>query len=56
LKGIRRDQECNSNEDIEEAITVGANDLTFEDGQCVFPNWVRSVTCIIENGRESPLE
>jgi hypothetical protein len=38
LKRNLRDKECNSNEDIEEAITVGKNDFTFNNVQLVLQN------------------
>jgi hypothetical protein len=55
LKEILRDQECNSNEDIEAAMMAGGNDLAFDEVQGVFQKWMRSGTCIIENGREYTL-
>jgi hypothetical protein len=33
LKVILKDEDCNMNQDIEEAITVGGNHLTFDDMQ-----------------------
>jgi hypothetical protein len=41
LKGIMKDREFHSHEEIEEAIPVAWNDLTFEDVQNIFYDWMR---------------
>jgi hypothetical protein len=35
-----KDREFHSHDDIEEAITVAWNDLTFEDVQSIFYDWM----------------
>jgi hypothetical protein len=56
LNGILRDQRWNSNEDLNESGTVVGHDLTFDEAQRLFQNWMRGVTCIIENRGEHTLE
>jgi hypothetical protein len=51
-QGIFPDREFTSSEEIEEAITMAWNDLTFEDGHTVFRNWISHLVEVIENGRE----
>jgi transposase len=41
LKGIMKDRKFHSHEEIEEAITVAWDDLTFEDVQSIFYDWMR---------------
>jgi hypothetical protein len=36
LKGILKDQEFHSHDEIEEAITMAGNDFTFDEVQSVF--------------------
>jgi hypothetical protein len=40
LKEILKDREFNSSDEIEEAIADAWNDLTFDDVQSVFQNWM----------------
>jgi hypothetical protein len=40
LKGIQEDRELHSHDEIEEAITMAWNDLTFDEIQSVFRNWM----------------
>jgi hypothetical protein len=49
LKGILKDREFHSHEGIDEAITVAWNDLTFEDVQSIFYNWMRRLAWVIEH-------
>jgi histone-lysine N-methyltransferase SETMAR len=50
LKGILKDEEFHSHDEIEEAITMAWNDLTFDEGQSVFHNWMNRLRRVIENG------
>jgi hypothetical protein len=43
LKGIFKDPEFTSSDDIEEAIALAWNDLTFEDVQSVLCNWMSRI-------------
>jgi hypothetical protein len=47
-----KDCEFHSHDEIEEAITVAWNDLTFEDVPSVFYNWMRRLALVVENERE----
>jgi hypothetical protein len=49
LKGILKDGEFHSHDEIEEAIMVAWNDLTFEDGQSIFYDWMRRLAAVIEH-------
>jgi hypothetical protein len=51
-----KDGEFHSHEEIEEAITVAWNDLTFEDVQSTFYNWMRHLAWVIEHEGEYILE
>jgi hypothetical protein len=51
-----KDREFHSHNEIEEAITVVWNDLTFEDFQSIFYNWMRRLALVIENEGEYILE
>jgi hypothetical protein len=51
-----KDREFHSHDKIEEAIPVAWNDLTFEDVQSVFYNWMRRLALVIENEGEYLLE
>jgi hypothetical protein len=44
LKGIMKDREFHSHEELEEAIMVVWADLTFEDVQSIFYDWIRRLT------------
>jgi hypothetical protein len=46
------DREFHSHEEIEEAITVAWNDLTFEDVQSIFYDWMRRLALVIEHKGE----
>jgi hypothetical protein len=52
LKGILKGQEFHSNDEIEEVITMAWNDLTFDEVQSAFPNWMNRLRCFIKNGGE----
>jgi histone-lysine N-methyltransferase SETMAR len=56
LKGIMKDGEFYSHEEIEEAITVAWNDLIFEDVQSIFYDWMRRLAWVIEHEGEYILE
>jgi hypothetical protein len=56
LKGIMKDREFHCPELIEEAITVAWNDLTFEEVQSIFYDWMRRLAWVIEHGGEYILE
>jgi transposase len=56
LKGIMKDREFHSHDEIEEAITMAGNDLTFDDVQSVFYDWMRCLALVIENEGEYILE
>jgi hypothetical protein len=50
LKGILKDREFHSHDEIEEAIKMAWNDLTFDEVQSVFYNWMNRLRWVIENG------
>jgi hypothetical protein len=52
LKGILKDREFHSHDEIEEAITMVSNDLTFDEVQSVFHNWMNRLRWVIKNGGE----
>jgi hypothetical protein len=52
LKGILNDREFHSLDEIEGAITMTRNDLTFDQVQSVFHNWMNRLRWVIENGGE----
>jgi hypothetical protein len=56
LKGIFKDREFSSNEQVEDAITQVWNDLSFEDVQSVFQNWMSRLACVIDTGGEQTRE
>jgi hypothetical protein len=56
LKGILKNRKFHSHEEIEEAITVAWNDLTFEDVQSIFYGWMRRLAWVIEHEGEYILE
>jgi hypothetical protein len=51
-----KDREFHSHEEIEEAITVAWDDLTFEDVQRIFYDWMRGLVWVIEHEEEYILE
>jgi hypothetical protein len=52
LKGILKDQELTSTHEIEEVMTKSWNDLTFDDVQNIYRNWMNSLAWVIENREE----
>jgi hypothetical protein len=52
LKEILKDREFHSHDEIEEAITMAWNGLTFDEVQSVFHNWMNRLRWVIENGGE----
>jgi hypothetical protein len=52
LKGILKDREFHSHDEIEEAITMAWNDLTFDEVQSVSHNGMNRLKWVIENGGE----
>jgi hypothetical protein len=52
LKGILKDREFHSYDEIEDVITMAWNDLTFDEVQSVFHNWMNRLRWVIENGGE----
>jgi hypothetical protein len=49
LKGILKDRAFHSHEEIEEAMTVAWNDLSFEDVQSIFYDWLCRLAWVIEH-------
>jgi histone-lysine N-methyltransferase SETMAR len=56
LKGIMKDREFHSHEEIEEAITAAWNNLTFQDVQSIFYDWTRPLAWVTEHEGEYILE
>jgi hypothetical protein len=52
LKGVLKNREFHSHDEIEEAIMMARNDLTFDEVQAVFRNWMNRLRWVIENGGE----
>jgi hypothetical protein len=52
LKGILKDREFHSHDEVEGAITMAWNDLTFDEVQSVFHNWMNRLKWFIESGGE----
>jgi hypothetical protein len=52
LKRVLKDRECNSSDEIEEAIMKVWDELTFDEMHSVFHNWMNRFAWIIENGGE----
>jgi hypothetical protein len=50
LKGILKDWEFHSYDEIEEVIMMAWNDLTFDELQSVFHTWMNRLRWVIENG------
>jgi hypothetical protein len=51
-----KDREFHSHEEIEEAIMVAWNALTFDDVQSIFYDWMRRLASAIEHEGEYILE
>jgi transposase len=56
LKGIMKDRKFHSHKTIKKAITVAWNDLTFEDVQRIFYDWMRRLAWVIEHEGDHILE
>jgi hypothetical protein len=56
LKGILKDREFHSHDEIEEAITMVWNDFTFDKVQSVFHDWMNRLRWTIENGGDYIIE
>jgi hypothetical protein len=52
LKGTLKDREFHSRDEIKEAITMAWKDLTFDEAQSVFHNWIKRLRWVIDNGGE----
>jgi hypothetical protein len=52
LKGILKDRDFHSHDEVEEAITTAWNDLTLDEVQSVFHNWMNRLRWVIENRGE----
>jgi hypothetical protein len=52
LKGILKDHEFNSSDEIEEAITTVWDILTVDNVHSVLQNWMSRLAWAIENGGE----
>jgi histone-lysine N-methyltransferase SETMAR len=52
LKQILRDREVSSNDEIEDAIAQVWNDLTFDDVQSMFRDWIPRLVWVAENDGE----
>jgi hypothetical protein len=52
LKGILKDREFHPYDEIEEAITMAWNDLTFDEIQSALHNWTNRLRWVMENGGE----
>jgi hypothetical protein len=52
LKGILKDRELESINEIEESITEIWNGLTFDGAQSVVLSWMKRLARVIENGGE----
>jgi hypothetical protein len=56
LKGVLKDHEFHSSDEIEEAMTKVLDELTFDELQGVFQNWMSRLASVIENGGEYIIE
>jgi hypothetical protein len=52
LKRILKDRLLHSHDETEKATTIAWNDLTFDEVQSVFYNWMNRLRWVIENGGE----
>jgi hypothetical protein len=52
FKGILKDQEFHSSNEIEETITRVWDDFSVDNVQSVFQNWMIRLAQVIENGGE----
>jgi hypothetical protein len=56
LKGIAKDRAFHSHDESEEVISAAWNNLTFEDIQRIFYDWMRRLAGVIEHEGEYILE
>jgi hypothetical protein len=56
LKEVLKDCECNSRDEIEEAIMKVSDELTVGEVQSGFHNWMSRLTWVIEKWGESIME
>jgi hypothetical protein len=56
LKGVLKDREFNLRNENEEATTKVWDELTFDEVQSFFHNWMSCLASVIENGRECIIE
>jgi hypothetical protein len=52
LTEILKDREFHSSDEIQQAIAEAWNDLTVDEDQSVFQNWMSRLAWVIENGGE----
>jgi hypothetical protein len=52
LKGILKDREFHLNDEVEKGIASAWNDLTFNDVQSVFHNWMNPLARVMRNSAE----
>jgi hypothetical protein len=52
LNQIQRDREFSLSDETEDTIAQGWNDLTFDDFQSVFRDWIRRLAEVAENDGE----
>jgi hypothetical protein len=50
MKGVLKDRKFDSSSKIEQTITKAGNELTFDDVQSVFYNWMSRLAWVVENG------
>jgi hypothetical protein len=56
LKGVLKDREFTASDGIEQAITKVWDELTFNEVQSIFHNWMSHLACAIANEREYIIE
>jgi hypothetical protein len=56
LNGVMKGREFNSSGEIEEMIPKVWDELTFNEVQSAFHNWMSRLTSVIENGGEYIIE
>jgi hypothetical protein len=56
LKGVLKDPEFNSSDEIKEAVTKVWDDLTFDEVQSVFHNWLSRLVWAIKKWRGYTIE
>jgi hypothetical protein len=56
LKEILKDRKFHSHDEVKEAITMAWDDLTFDEVQSVFHNWMNRLRWVIENEGENITE